>query len=91
MFREVCGGRTSAVPFADQFFMILGHAGRLMTVLAAEPLLFDHFAADRMGSRNSGILLLHGLMAMSLANGFIGKSFVRCLRTQATGHPGSIT
>ena len=72
-------------PWQIVICMILGHAGRLTTVLAVEPLLFDHAPRNRMGSRNSILLLIHGALALSLVN--VMGYWVKCLAYASDGPP----
>ena len=56
-------------PFQLVAFTLFGHAGRMMTVLSVEPLLFDRVSRNRMGTLNMGILLIRGTLTLVLVNG----------------------
>jgi Na+/melibiose symporter-like transporter len=59
------------IPTPLQFvlFTVLGHIGRMATLLSVEPLLFDQASQRRLGTLNMGILLIQGTLTLLLVNG----------------------
>ena len=73
------------IPTPLQFiaFTVVGHIGRMITLLSVEPLLFEQASHNQMGTLNMGILLIRGTLTMLLVNGM--GVWVKCLSTSSGG------